>query len=427
MENKNHNESKIKKKIKECKKRLKNLKLQGFTFSKRIYDDIDELEKKTMQPTLLDQVLNKKLPMTVGIVGILFIAIFLGILFPNLFGIIIEEKPLKLTVDNLVNGTLISESITITGFAEQQNRKISLVQIKIDDNEWKEANGTNPWEYPLSIDTLKNGNHFIQIRCYNGEEYKTIKRTIFIDKKDQGPKITIQNPGNNEVISGIIQIMGTATTTNDIIQQVEIKINEGKWINATLENDTFWHYMWNTTNLSDGTFTISARSRDTGNYSDIHLIEVNINNKRFENNSESNLEYIMPEGGLFDLYIINTLESMEPGETYIIEGKHRRQIKPGFSYFNTIETILTINRKPDWLNVTLPNEPIVTPPDGKIHSFKIYVSISDEAPTNKITHFTIAYTYGISPSMDLFYDRPFFEKWLLGKGNYDIEISTGKW
>src|SRR6056297_1781043 len=112
MENKNHNESKIKKKIKEYKKRLSNLKLQGFTFSKRIYDDIDELERKVKQPTRVNQLWKNKTPIFASIFFFLILVILVLILPPT-------DEPPTLSIDftNVYDGMKITESFHIDGTA----------------------------------------------------------------------------------------------------------------------------------------------------------------------------------------------------------------------------------------------------------------------------------------------------------------------
>jgi len=45
MKKKKYSSFEVRRRISRCKKRLRNLKIQGFTFSDDIYDDIEKVEK----------------------------------------------------------------------------------------------------------------------------------------------------------------------------------------------------------------------------------------------------------------------------------------------------------------------------------------------------------------------------------------------
>jgi hypothetical protein len=411
MDKKNHNELKIKKKIKEYKKRLNNLKLQGFTFSSDILKELETLEKKIMQPTLFNQIYNKKVPLTLGVAGV-FIIFSLLLLFPS--------QSMQLTVNNLPNGTIMNQSIIITGTAEQPNGKISVVQIKIDDDVWKEANGTNQWEYTLSIDTLQNGNHTLKIRCFNGEKYKTIQRTFFVDKetseKTEIPSVEITYPSQKDVISGKVTIEGTASAKNQEIQRVDIRFDGNEWI--TVNGTTNWKYEWNTTDLvTDGP--------------EGYLIEV----KCITNESESEIENVLviveknkdretdlppfDEGQFFQWYfppgVIPEPNQEHELKMYIRQRTIENDRRSKHPY--TIE-IDSIQNKKDYITVSFPEDTIETIPDNKTYSYSYIVSLSDEAPKDELIVFTVSYTYYSSKS-------PFG----LGKisGTEDVYVIPGLW
>ncbi len=77
MKKRNRNIFEIKRGILKCKKRLDALKNQGFIFSQDIYDNLDLLEKKIIESSLIRQIWNKKLPLFAGIIIIFSIIIFL--------------------------------------------------------------------------------------------------------------------------------------------------------------------------------------------------------------------------------------------------------------------------------------------------------------------------------------------------------------
>lgn len=93
-------------------------------------------------------------------------------------------------------------------------------------------------------------------------------------QQSQGPTVTIEDPPDGATINGSIQISGTASDTNDSVQSVEVKIDDGAW-NAT-SGTSSWSYTWESTTVSDGQHTITARATNSsGNTStDSHTVTV---------------------------------------------------------------------------------------------------------------------------------------------------------
>ncbi len=70
---------------------------------------------------------------------------------------------------------LLSGSTTILGTASATNGTLQSVQIRIDSDSWITANGTESWSYNWDTTNLKEGNHVISIRGYDGVDYSPIE------------------------------------------------------------------------------------------------------------------------------------------------------------------------------------------------------------------------------------------------------------
>ena len=69
-----------------------------------------------------------------------------------------------------LNGSIVKGSITIEGIAmDVDGDEIIKVEIRIDEGEWKNAKGTNKWEYSIDTKKLENGLHRIYVRAYDGK------------------------------------------------------------------------------------------------------------------------------------------------------------------------------------------------------------------------------------------------------------------
>jgi parallel beta-helix repeat protein len=91
--------------------------------------------------------------------------------------------------------------------------------------------------------------------------------------RDQPPSCTITSPRSSHVVngppptnvSGTIAITGIASDLDGTVERIELHIN-GEAL-AELPGSESWSYLWNTTTVSDGDYTITARAFDGKLYS----------------------------------------------------------------------------------------------------------------------------------------------------------------
>lgn len=379
MDKKNHNQSKIKKKIKEYKKRLNNLNLQGFTFSKRIYDDIEDLERKIKQPTTVNQLWKNKTPIFASIFFFLILFILVLILPPT-------DEPPTLSIDftNVYDGMKITESFHIDGTASIKgdlpyNVENLNVQFKIDNQSNENAtiisriSNTKSinWRCPFDISTLEDGIHTFSVICYDNKNLSNTQNiTLNIEKPR--PQVSISFPEDDSIdLNGLINISGYASAEFSDIKKVKIIIDNQSEKTANF-NNSIWHYVWDTINVDNGPHTISVRSYDGEKWSRTVSIDFTIFN--LEN-------WILPDfqgGQLFQFVIRDIEHSMVPGETYIVYGAHRCKE----NHYPPIHSYLEFPNKPKWLSISLENNYLITQRDGKIYYFTFNISITNDAPQN---------------------------------------------
>jgi len=91
------------------------------------------------------------------------------------------------------------------------------------------------------------------------------------------PTVEITHPLEGQTVSGIVDVEGTADDPDGNVESVEVKIDEdGEWGTAT--GTTSWTYEWDTSQYSDGEYTIYARSYDSYDYSDVYSVGVFVDN-----------------------------------------------------------------------------------------------------------------------------------------------------
>ena len=100
----------------------------------------------------------------------------------------------KLTGPRLVFLTPIENkkvkgTITVAGRAFNGTLDVVIVQVRVDDGPWGDANGTSIWLFPLETSKLKNGRHTLQARGFDGVDYsEAVERTMTVDNAKSGGK-----------------------------------------------------------------------------------------------------------------------------------------------------------------------------------------------------------------------------------------------
>ena len=159
-------------------------------------------------------------------------------------------------------------------------------------NHWDNGypSGGNYWSDYNGTDNCSGPN---QDNCPDLDGIGDTPYTIDVDSQDGYPlmeplPLEIPSPGNQRPICEIVQpveherthetytITGIASDEDGTIVEVEIRIDNGSWI--LVNGNTSWSYEWDTTSVSNGEYTIYARSYDGEDYSDEVNVTVDVHN-----------------------------------------------------------------------------------------------------------------------------------------------------
>jgi len=107
----------------------------------------------------------------------------------------------------------------------------------------------------------------------NHESQITVNVDNFEDS--QMPLVFITEPYQNEIVSGLVTVKGTASDNNNI-DKVEFRVAPNDW--EVVNGFDNWAWFWNTTEDFNGRYTIEARSFDGFQYSSVFSINVEVTN-----------------------------------------------------------------------------------------------------------------------------------------------------
>jgi hypothetical protein len=90
------------------------------------------------------------------------------------------------------------------------------------------------------------------------------------------PVVSISYPSSGASVWGLVMISGTASDADGNVSSVEVKIGDGEWTGA--DGTSLWSFTWDTYSVENSRFTVSARSWDGKDYSNVLTITVSVNN-----------------------------------------------------------------------------------------------------------------------------------------------------
>jgi hypothetical protein len=134
----------------------------------------------------------------------------------------------------------------------------------------------------------------------NHESQVIVQVNDFIDS--QNPMVFITEPYQNEIVSGLVVVKGTASDNNNV-ERVEVRVAPNNWQIANgFQN---WAWAWNTSQDLNGRYTLEARSFDGYNYSVIYSVEVEVTNDGANRRPTASLKSNLMEVYTFDKIIFS--------------------------------------------------------------------------------------------------------------------------
>lgn len=104
--------------------------------------------------------------------------------------------------------------------------------------------------------------------------FTTIKRP-----ENQRPTLMISGPMNNTVVSGKIEISGSASDDDGTVSNVEITITDIDRVGISMDNITAWNHTWDSTEFRDGEYRIKIRCFDGTDWSEEKTITLIVENE----------------------------------------------------------------------------------------------------------------------------------------------------
>ena len=160
------------------------------------------------------------------------------------------------------DGAVVNGTLEVGGDVEDDG-EVSLVEYNIDGGDWHAAVGTDAWTFTVDTTTLTSGEHFVEVRAWDGGKHSEVVNVTFT--VDQAPDIAADTPVDMGKVSGTIAITGTASDDAEVTR-VEYSLDGATW--ADTSGVESWTVEIDTTELTSDIHTLEVRSLDARGQSD---------------------------------------------------------------------------------------------------------------------------------------------------------------
>ena len=197
------------------------------------------------------------------------------------------------------NGTKIyGKEVNVSWSITEGYYKVTLVEIRLDSNNWIDVSNVSSYTF----NNLANGTHTVTLKATDSGG-NTVSAKITIEVVQIKPHIEITSPTNNSIISSSnVTITWKIINGTFQISKVEIKIDNGAWIDVT--GKTSYEFK----NLTDGKHTVTIRVIDSYGYEDYDEVNFTVKTQQTTGGRtgtiQSNTLVIVAAGGVLIASII---------------------------------------------------------------------------------------------------------------------------
>jgi hypothetical protein len=157
----------------------------------------------------------------------------------------------------------VSGLVVVAGTASD-NVQLARIDVSVDGSAYQPASGTSAWTYALDSTAYPDGTHTVRARATDAAANTAIatlsvttRNSVNIDTTP--PAVAIALPSAGSSVAGDVSVSGNASD-NWTVSKVEVSVDGGSYSPAL--GTATWQYTLDTTALSNGAHTVTARATD---------------------------------------------------------------------------------------------------------------------------------------------------------------------
>ena len=171
--------------------------------------------------------------------------------------------------------SLITKDTVFSGIVLDDDG-VSKIEYKIDDAEFQTVPGENSFEIPVSLSSLSDNSHTLQVRAFDLGGVVSDTQSTQFNVSLKSPVTELLTPELAKTSRGAVELTGTARDANGI-SNVYISLDNGnsyKLVEGTEE----WHYSLDSSILIDGSYMVLLKGIDNYGIESISSALIKIDN-----------------------------------------------------------------------------------------------------------------------------------------------------
>ncbi len=190
------------------------------------------------------------------------------------------NDPPTVAITNSLDGSIVDGPVLITATAGDTDGTVEQVEFFVDGvsivDPGNNPDSTDPYSLSWDTTTASEGDHTLSATATDDMGgTRTDSITVTVDNVDDLPSATLTNPGEGDSVSGTVVV--TADASDDgAVTRVEFFVGATSIGVDTVDDG--WSVSWDTTQQSDGPYTVMAEATDDMGQRGSDSVNVSVNN-----------------------------------------------------------------------------------------------------------------------------------------------------
>ena len=190
------------------------------------------------------------------------------------------NDPPTVAITNPLNNTIVEGPVTIAATAGDTDGTVAQVEFFVDGvsivDPGNNPDSSDPYSLSWDTTTASEGDHTLSATATDDMGgTRTDSITVTVDNVDDPPSVTLTNPGDGDSVNATVNV--TASASDDgAVMQVEFFVGATSIGVDTVDDG--WSVSWDTTQVPDGPYTVTAEATDDIGQLSSDSVNVTVNN-----------------------------------------------------------------------------------------------------------------------------------------------------
>jgi surface-anchored protein len=189
--------------------------------------------------------------------------------------VLVDNSPPMVSITSPSAGSDLAGTVTVNANASD-NVGVTGVQFYVDGNPVGALDTSSPYSYTLDTTKLTDGTHVLTAQAFDGAGNSTTASSVSIVTDNTAPTVSITAPSAGAYLANTVNVNANAADNIGVVS-LQFYI-DGNAVGSP-ESAAPYSYSWDTTQMADGTHTLTAKATDgAGNVTTSSTVSVTVEN-----------------------------------------------------------------------------------------------------------------------------------------------------